>query len=149
MNCIFIIPLGSVSSRALQLPKDLLLQVAALNNIKTILDEQHLFSHNDYLQKYKKQNGLGVLVDEVTAMLKSSVSLECRNKFKKYFLNIMLTSDDLKFVDVETIRKTNLYSNEELTEIKRQRSSCEISLPTIATMTDWKMGDLKSKNISF
>lgn len=136
---------GSVSSRALQLPKDLLLQVAALNTIKTILDEQNLFSHNDYLQKYKKQNGLGILVDEVTAMLMSPVSLEHRNKFKKYFLNVMLTSDDMKYVDVETIRKTNLFADEELTEIKKQRNCGESSLPPIATMTDWRMGDLKSK----
>lgn len=122
--------------------------MAALNTIKTILDEQNLFSYNDYLQKYKQQNGLGVLVDEVTAMLKgTAVSLESRNKFKKYFLNIMLSSDDMKFADVEAIRKTNLFSNEELTEIKKQRSSGEMGLPPIAVMTDWKMGDLKSKRI--
>lgn len=132
----------------MQLPKDLLIQVAALNTIKTILDEQNLFSHNDYLQKYKRQNGLGVLVDEITSMLISPVvSLESRNKFKKYFLNIMLSSDDMKFVDVETIRKTNLFSNEELTEIQKQRNNGEISLAPIAAMTDWKMGDLKSEKI--
>lgn len=136
-----------MSSRALQLPKDLLIQVAALNTIKTILDDENLFSYNDYLQKYKLQNGLGVLVDEVTAMLTTNVSLESRNKLKKYFLNIMLTSDDMKYADVDIIRKTNLFSNEELIEIKKQRNNGEISLPPIAAMTDWKMGDLKSDYI--
>ncbi len=137
---------GSVSSRALQLPKNLLLQVAALNTIKTILDPQSIFCHNDYLQKYKKQNGLTVLVDEVATMLTSPlVSLESRNKFKKYFLNVMLSSDDMKYADVEAIRKSNLFSNEELQEIKLQRNSGEITLPPIAAMTDWKMGDTKSK----
>lgn len=134
-----------MSSRALQLPKDLLIQVAALNTIKTILDDQNLFSYNDYLQKYKQQNGLTILVDEVTAMLMSPVSLESRNKLKNYFLNIMLTSEDIKFTDGDIISKTNLFSNEELIEIKKQRNNGELSLPAIATMTDWKMGDLKSE----
>lgn len=78
-------------------------------------------------------------------MLTSTVSLESRNKLKKYFLNIMLTSEDMKFSDVEKIRKTNLFSNEELIEIKKQRNNGEVSLPPIAAMTDWKMGDLKSE----
>lgn len=60
----------------------------------------------------------------------------------------MLSSDDMTFVDVETIQKTDLFTNEELDEIKKQRNSYEISLPPIATMTDWKMGDLKSKWIT-
>lgn len=124
--------------------------MAALNTIKTILDDQNLFSHNDFLQKYKKQNGLNVLVDEVSTMLlTSTVSLEFRNKLKKYFLNIMLSSDDMMFVDVETIRKTNLFLAEELIDIKKQRNSGELSLPPIAAMTEWKMGDLKSKICRF
>lgn len=53
----------------------------------------------------------------------------------------------MKFVDVETIRKTNLFLNEELTEIQKQRNNGEISLAPIAAMTDWKMGDLKSEII--
>lgn len=77
----------------------------------------------------------------------STVSLESRNKLQKYFLNIMLTSDDMKFTDVDIIRKTNLFSSEELMEIKKQRYNGEVSLPPIAAMTDWKMGDLKSELI--
>lgn len=61
----------------------------------------------------------------------------------------MLSSDDMKFADVETIRKTNLFTEEELAEIRKQRHSGDISLPPIALMTDWKMGDVKSKlNVS-
>ncbi|XP_037037569.1 integrator complex subunit 8 [Bradysia coprophila] len=134
---------GSVSSRVLQLPKDLLIQVAALNTIKTILDERNLFSYNDYLQKYRKQNGLAVLVDEVADMLTLPVPLESHNKFKNYFLNMMLSSD----ADVDTIRKTNLFSNEELQDIKKQRSGGDMVLPPVAAMTDWKIGDLKNSRL--
>lgn len=134
--------LGAVSSRVLQvqLPKDLLIQVAALNTIKTILDERNMFSYNDFLIKYKKQNGLGVLVDEVATMLTSPVPLEYRNKFRNYFLNIMISSD----ADIETIRKANLFSNEELQDIKKQRNGAEMALPPVAATTDWRIGDLKS-----
>ncbi|KAJ6650141.1 Integrator complex subunit 8, partial [Pseudolycoriella hygida] len=138
---------GSISSRSLQLPKELLLQVAALNAIKTILDNQNLFLFNDYIQKYKQQNGLGVLVDEVSAMLKSSVSLENRRKLKKYFLDVMLSSNDTKFVDVAIIKKTNLFADEELIEIERQRNCGEMSLPQIAVMSDWKMGEIKNPRL--
>ena len=130
----------------MELPKGLLLQVAALNTVKAIMDDRNLFSANDFLQKYKTQNGLNILIDETAAMLKLNISLESQNKIKNFFLKLLLTADDLNAM-IEAIRKMNIFSDVELTEIKNQRSSKELTLPAIATMIDWKMGDLKSEFI--
>lgn len=128
-------------------PKDLLVQVAALNAIKSILEEQNIFSYNDFLAKYRQQNGLGILVDYVTRMI-PTIPVDKSNKLKQFFLNILLISNDFK-IDVEIISKTKLFAPYEIADLKKQRSSDDlVALPTIAITQDWKMSDSKSEYIN-
>lgn len=134
---------GGLTNRQSNLPKTLLVQVAALNVIKSIFEENDLFSFNDFLQKFKSQNGLNVLVDYTTAMLPISDPVRLI-KLKQFYLNILTITTDIKH-DVEIIRRTNLFTTDELNDLKNQRAMDEIVLQSIATAADWKMIDSKRK----
>lgn len=136
------------STRSLNLPKDLLVYVASLNMIKSIIEDDKLFSFNDFLQKHTQQNGLNILV-ECAAQTMNLLTAEKRNRLKQFFLNLLLTSDDLKHLDTEILRKANLFSSEEILDIKRQRNGNDLPMPYIATLTDWKMCEAKSTNFRF
>lgn len=125
-------------------PKDLLVQVSALNAIKSILEDHNLFSFNDFLVKFRQQNGLGVVVEYVTRLI-PTLTVEKSNKLKQFFLNILLVSNDFEN-ESEKIAKTKLFSLGEITDLRKQRAADDlIALPAIAAAHDWKMCDSKRK----
>lgn len=137
----------------LKAPKEVLVQVAALNAIRSIINDSDLFSHNDFVQKYQNQNGFTVLLDTIIAFLKQSNNREHNEKIKKFFRNVLLTSAEaIKPDEISSMEQNKLFSANELTEIKRLRqnyctfaSMDNMALSPLCTMSDWKMSDSKGK----
>lgn len=129
------------SQRLLNLPKDLLVQVAALNIIKSVISaDSGMFSFNDYLQKYLTQNGLQILFEMVAKIL-NEIDLQRRGKLKQYFLDNLLATDLIKPFDMDILQKMEMFSGKELLDIERQRNGNALALPLIAIHTDWQMAN--------
>lgn len=123
--------------------RDILVQVAALNAIKSVLEEHNLFSFNDFLPKYRKENGLSVMVENASTML-DRLKPDKTNKLKQFFLNVMLSSVDWRN-DSDIVAKSGLFSVKELTELKRQRAAEEMLIvPNMSVSHEWKTRDSNS-----
>ena len=133
------------SMRIKSLPKSLLVQVAALNAIKSCLHEADICGHNDYLKKFRKDNGLPVLIDATLSLL-PLIDWSAKQKLKKYFSDYLLISDDFK-IDAEQIKRSTLLTVDDFKCIERERNLPEMDfvLPQIALIGDWKVPDIKCK----
>lgn len=133
------------------LTKEISIKVAAFNTIKSIIDEQDLFASTDFLKKYHQQSGLKYFIELIEEILAKPTTDAKRENFKQFFLNILLNNslnDKMWTIGFNSIEKLNLYSIDELNRIKLERNKyCNISLPTIITMNDWKMCDTKGNLI--
>lgn len=135
------------SQRLLNLPKDLLVQVAALNVVKSILLDGGggaggMFSFNDFLHKYAAQNGVPVLLEQVAQML-PEIDVAGRAKLKEYFLDLLLTTDTVSATDADALTQMALFSGAELSDIERQRNDCGIELAPIGVQPEWQMNETK------
>lgn len=125
------------------IPRETLVQVAALNAIKSVLEQHNLFSFNDFLAKYRKENGLTVMVEYATAML-SRLQPNKTNKLKQFFLNVMLSSADW-LNDSKILEKSGLFSVEELTDLKTQRAAEDVLIVKNTSVNhEWKTRDSSS-----
>lgn len=153
---------GAHSAGIETISQELVVKVAALNNIKCIVADDDPFATSDYLQKYQEHNSCSVLIElivEHMSALKMSKTKSKYNtdmeqmKIKQYLRNLLLSlKDEPKAEDIQAIQNADIFSGEEIEEIDRlkQLSSGiqikDIVLPPVATMSDWKMGDARSKN---
>lgn len=150
---------GLLANALLKPPKEILVEVAALNAIRSIVDDDDLYSYNDYIQKYQKQNGFSILLNASIKFLKKSgelsttTSAEHAAKVKAFFQDVLLTTqEDLKSDDVSAMEECALFTQNDINEINCMKhlhctsTSIEnVSLSPLATMTDWKLSDSKSE----
>lgn len=144
---------GLLANDSLKLPKEHIVEIAALNVIRAIIDDDHLFSFNDYNQEYQGQNGLTVLLNATVKFMKKESDTSNTSKLKDFFENILLTTEtDLKASDVASLEECGLLTQNEINDIKSQKQlHCtsipmdNISLSTLATMTDWNLSESKGK----
>lgn len=138
-----------------KISKDAVIQIAALNAIRSMINADDLFSIDDFLVKYQKQNGLTILIETAITYLKKSDKIEHQKLVKENFYNILLTTDVAYFkpTDFELIENSNLLNRTELDAIKRSKQlHCTTSplenivFSSICTMTDWILSDVKGKN---
>lgn len=137
--------------------KDQAIQLAAFNAVRSIVEDEHPFSFNDFIQKYQKQNSFGILIKTLVSYLSKTndenVS-ENRTKMKHFLRNEMLTSqDDLKAEDIDLLIQHNLFTSSELVEINELKHlHCDgmpienLALSPLCTMADWKMSETKSES---
>lgn len=149
---------GLLANGLLKPPKEILVEVAALNVIRAILDEHDLYAYNDYIQKYQKQNGFTILLNASIKFLKKSSETAPdasthATKVKAFFEDVLFTfQEDLKPEDVTMLEECGLFTPNDIKEINFQKHMhCSsttienISLSPLATMTDWKLSESKSK----
>lgn len=142
---------GAHTLGKLKVSKETIIEVAALNVINALINEEDLFAYSqlDYVQKYQKHNGFTILVNttaEFIRMLKCNTKKNKLIDFFKHALYIMV--DEPKPSDIETLVACNLFTKDEINQIKevkktRFSSTENMELPQICTMTDWKMSDSK------
>lgn len=149
---------GLLANGLLKPPKEILVEVAALNVIRAIVDDNDLYSYNDYIQKYQKQNGFSILLSASIKYLKRSSETSSNAsvhaaKFKAFFEDVLFTTqEDLKSDDVSVLEECGLFTQNDINEINCQKhlhcastSMENVSLSPLATMTDWKLSESKSK----
>lgn len=147
---------GEVERETQKVSKDVLVRVAALNKIRSIIDPDDLFSFNDFLAKYEKQNALSILLDYAIAHVKQSNLHEQSELIKKTFYDILLVSESspMKQTDIEKIEKSGLFSDSDLNKITNSKRLYDITQPIenlnfspLGTSSDWKMTETKGKYI--
>lgn len=149
---------GLLANGLLKPPKETLVEVAALNVIRAIVDENDLYSYNDYIQKYQKQNGFSILLNATVKFLKKSNETSSNPsvhaaKVKAFFEDVLFTyQEDLKADDVSAMEECGLFTQNDINEINCQKhlhctstSMENFSLSSLATMNDWKLSESKSK----
>lgn len=130
------------ATRGGQVQRRVLVQVAALNAIKAaVLADGNLFSYMDFVEKYRSDNGVSVVVEYVLELL-PRLDVAQRNRCKKWLEHVLLTSIDWK-ANAESIRKIGLFGGHELQRIIQVRQAEEV-VPVI-DVSDWSMRDSKSK----
>lgn len=138
--------------------KGQVIQMAAFNMIRSIIDDNHPFSFNDYIQKYQKQNGFSILLKTVTSYLQkfeTENSNKIKLKIKQFLHEAMLTAqDEVKPEDSEQLVSSDLFTSAELNEIMRLKHLHfdgmpleNLSFSSLCTMTDWKLSETKSKSV--
>lgn len=145
---------GANSCGAVKLPQDLMIRVAALNNIKSVVENTDLFSTIDFIQKYNSQSNLTILIEMTLTYLndlKATIGKVERDKIKKFIRNVLLSlNEEPKANDITLLLSTHLFTRDELSEIskiKQFRAGTQVKdivLPAIATMSDWIMSDTRS-----
>lgn len=149
---------GLLANGLLKPPKEILVEVAALNVIRAIVDDNDLYSYNDYIQKYQKQNGFSILLNASMKFLKKSSETSPNaavhaTKVKAFFEDVLFaTQEDLKPDDVSAMEECGLFTQSDINEINCQKhlhcastSMENVSMSPLATMTDWKLSESKSK----
>lgn len=149
---------GLLANGLLKPPKEILVEVAALNVIRAIVDDNDLYSYNDYIQKYQKQNGITILLNASIKFLKTSSETSPNAsvhaaKVKAFFEEVLFTTEeDLSADDINALEECGLFTRNDINEINCQKhlhcastSMENISLSPLATMTDWKLSESKSK----
>lgn len=145
---------GANALGTLKTSKDVIVRVAALNAIRSIINDDDIFSHNDYTQKYQHQNGFSTLLEASISFLKKSTNpIDHKNKIREFFRSVLLTTiEEIKADDADAMEKNELFTKNDLIEMKRLKHlHCtvttieNVTFSPLCTMTDWKMSDTKSK----
>lgn len=155
---------GSHSAGVGNISQELVVQVAALNNIKCIIADDDPFGTSDYILKYQEHNSFSVLIElfvEHMAALNTSKTKSKFNsdiekiKIKQYLRNLLLSlNDEPKAEDIQSLQTARIFTSDEIEEIDRLKLLSsgtqikDIVLPSVATMSDWKMSEVRSKNSS-
>lgn len=135
-----------------KITRDAVIKLAAVNAIRSMIDLDDLYSFHDFVVKYRKQNGLMILMETTATFLRQSNQAEHKRLVKEGFYNNLLTADStfIKPSDLELIEKSEILNRFELDEIKRSKqlhcttTSIEhVTFTPICTMTDWKLSDVK------
>lgn len=140
--------------------KDQVIQMAAFNTIRSIIEDDHPFSFNDFLQKYQKQNEFSILLKTLISYLNKfngNNIADINEKIKQFLRNaILISPDELNDDDIKQLINGNLFTNNELLEIKRLKHLHYdgmpfeiVTLTALCTMTDWKISETKSMKTNF
>lgn len=150
---------GLLANGLLKPPKEILVEVAALNVIRAIVNDDDLYSYNDYIQKYQKQNGFSVLLAASIKFLKKSnetspnASVHAA-KVKAFFEDVLSsTQEDVKSDDASAMKECGLFTQNDVNDINCQKhlhcastSMENVLLSSLATMADWKLSESKSES---
>lgn len=144
---------GECTNDLQKIPKEVVARVSALNMMRSIINYEDIFSPQDFLQKYQKQNGFSLLLEAAISIVKSEQPY-CKNRIKDVFHGILLTAEPnyVKPSEIELIEQHDLLHKSDLEEIKRSKRLHCTTLPIenfefspLCTMTDWKMSEFKSE----
>lgn len=145
---------GEVERETEAVSQDVLVQVAALNKIRSIIDPDGLFSYNDFLAKYEKQNALSILLDHAIAHNKRTNLREHSELIRKAFYDILLIaeSSSVNQTDIEKVEKSGLLSDSDLNEIEKSKQLYDVTKPIenlnfspLGILSDWKMSEIKGE----
>lgn len=128
------------AARGGQVQRPILVQVAALNAIKSVLNEANLFSFNDFVEKYRADGGVSIVVEHVMELL-PRLDVYKVGLCKKWLENVILSSTDWKS-NADAIKKSGLFGTDEMQRLMRVRSGEEV-VPVI-DVSDWSLRDSKS-----
>lgn len=140
-----------------KIAQDLLTRVAALNTIRSILNDDNLFGNHDYIDKYRVHRGLSILIELCGEHLATLTGLKIstqfdREKIKKYLHSVLVAlTDEPRAIDLTALQKLSLFTKIELGEIARLRRMetdddvDDLVLPEVATQSDWKMNEKRSE----
>lgn len=153
---------AAVSSKAENASQELEAQVTALNTIKSIIDDADLFGTQSFHYNRPTAAYFSQLIDAAGDYLPAKNPSNPnyfvqRAKVKSFLRDAWLTMDEEpKAGDLATLQTSEFFSTEEVAEIGQLKTKYTgfelegIDLPVIATGTDWKIGETKSKaTISF
>lgn len=138
--------------------KDVLVHIAALNKIRSIIDPDDLFSFNDFLAKYEKQNALSILLDHAIDHTKQTNLWEHSELIRKALYDLLLTESNLmEQTHIEKVEKSGLLNDCDLNEIEKSKQLYDVTKPIeslncspLGTSIDWKMSETKGElNITF
>lgn len=145
---------GEIERETQKVSKDVLVHVAALNKIRSINDPDDLFSFNDFLAKYEKQNALSILLDHAIVHTKQTNLWEHSQLIRKAFYDILLITESIsmKQTDIEKVKKSGLLSDTDLNEIEKSKQLYDVTKPIenlnfspLGTSSDWKMSETKGE----
>lgn len=148
---------GTQSASESKIPLDLLPKVAALNTIRSILNDDDLFTNIDFIEKFRAQKGLSILIEMCVGHLDFLANSKLaghfeKAKIKQYLHSVLVTlNEEPKAGDITALLKANIFTKDEIAEIARLKlaeadnDAQVIELPAIATLNDWKMNETRSK----
>lgn len=131
--------MGSVSGLA----PNLLIQVAALNCIRSTLEPLSLLTYNDFLIRHRTTEGLAVLAEFVSTVL-PRLSNDQKLRLRKLFQDLLVTSTDVN-AEAKLVAKSGVLTADELADAQRQHSIRvdDFELPAIVHLVDWKISECK------
>lgn len=127
---------GAIIHGQVKLPKDLEVNVSALNVIRGIFEADNVFNSVDYMKKYKTLEPFNAIVEGLTDLL-PHCSLRDKNKIKEFVINQILVNKDNKKI-IKQAETLGIFTTSELEDLRRQITDEEIMLPPLATHMDWK-----------
>lgn len=138
--------------------KDKVVQVDALNTVRSYIDPDDLFVSVDFPIKYHHPNGVSHLIEETVAYAntKSASAEPLVDGLKQLCYDVVLTSDpaETKESDLDALQASGILTQAELETLKNRKQLYRSIGPTddrllspLCTITDWKLSEDKG-NVS-
>uniref|UniRef100_A0A1A9WIS6 INTS8 TPR repeats domain-containing protein n=1 Tax=Glossina brevipalpis TaxID=37001 RepID=A0A1A9WIS6_9MUSC len=126
---------GSISQGILKESRQLEMQVAALNVVRSTFEEGNIFANTDFFEKYQQLNCFATLVEYNQDVLPFT-SLTEKNNLKQFLINVVLKYQQKQWIS--ELKRLNIFTTKELADLEKQIQEEEIPTPPLALLHEWK-----------
>uniref|UniRef100_A0A1A9ZGI3 INTS8 TPR repeats domain-containing protein n=1 Tax=Glossina pallidipes TaxID=7398 RepID=A0A1A9ZGI3_GLOPL len=126
---------GSISQGILKESRQLEMQVAALNVVRSTFEEGNIFANTDFFEKYQQLNCFATLVEYNQDVLPYS-SLTEKNNLKQFLINVILKHQQKQWLS--ELKRLSIFSSKEIADLEKQIQEEEIPTPPLALLHEWK-----------
>ncbi|KAM7342295.1 integrator complex subunit 8 [Cochliomyia hominivorax] len=126
---------GAISQGILKETKQLEMQVAALNLVRSKFEEGNIFASVDYFEKYAQLNCFAAVVEGIMDVI-THCSLSEQNMLKQFLIDSILKYKNK--VWLQELMHLNIFTPIELKDLLQQIQEEELPQPTLAMLSEWK-----------
>ncbi|XP_073844626.1 integrator complex subunit 8 [Musca autumnalis] len=126
---------GAISQGILQEPRQLEMQVAALNLIRSIFDEGNIFASVDYFEKYSQLPCFQAICEGIADIL-PHCTLSERNLLKQFVIETIIKHQNKQWL--QETQQLNIFSPIEIQDLEKQIQEEELPQPPLALLHEWK-----------